>query len=123
MTKKLKDTVRNFKKLLEDSYALSPDMLPAAPPKKGKAALRGGFFDLSFDSYPQAGSLKKLEAEITGCTLCRLADERKSIVFGSGSAKSGLMIIGEGPGRDEDIQGLPFVGPAGQLLQGVLLLL
>lgn len=51
-----------------------------------------------------------------GCTRCGLSKSRTSVVFGEGSVKAGIMFIGEGPGRDEDIQGRPFVGKAGQLL-------
>ena len=50
------------------------------------------------------------------CQACALAQTRKNVVFGEGSAKSGLMLIGEGPGEWEDKTGRPFVGPAGQLL-------
>jgi uracil-DNA glycosylase family 4 len=50
------------------------------------------------------------------CTRCRLASGRKTIVFGSGNPAAELMFVGEGPGADEDQQGLPFVGRAGQLL-------
>lgn len=54
--------------------------------------------------------------EIGECTRCRLSGGRKTIVFGSGHPSAELMFIGEGPGADEDEQGLPFVGRAGQLL-------
>lgn len=50
------------------------------------------------------------------CMRCGLCEGRKTVVFGSGSADTPLMFIGEGPGADEDVQGLPFVGRAGQLL-------
>ena len=53
---------------------------------------------------------------IEGCTLCKLHRTRKNIVFGSGPSKADLMFIGEGPGEEEDQQGVPFAGPAGQLL-------
>lgn len=54
--------------------------------------------------------------EIGDCVRCKLAGGRKTIVFGSGSPDAQLMFVGEGPGADEDAQGLPFVGRAGQLL-------
>lgn len=54
------------------------------------------------------------------CQACALAQTRKNVVFGEGSAKSGLMFIGEGPGEWEDKTGRPFVGPAGQLLDKMI---
>lgn len=50
------------------------------------------------------------------CRRCRLSEQRNKIVFGSGNERSPLVFVGEGPGADEDAQGLPFVGRAGQLL-------
>src|SRR5487761_308332 len=50
------------------------------------------------------------------CRRCKLCEQRNKIVFGAGSAKADLVFVGEGPGHDEDVQGLPFVGRAGKLL-------
>jgi uracil-DNA glycosylase family 4 len=61
-------------------------------------------------------TLERIREDIGDCKRCRLCEERNKIVFGSGSAKADLVFVGEGPGRDEDIQGLPFVGRAGKLL-------
>ena len=58
----------------------------------------------------------ELEKSIIDCKKCKLCQNRTNIVFGSGNKNAILMFIGEGPGADEDIQGLPFVGKAGQLL-------
>ena len=60
--------------------------------------------------------LSALEERVAGCTACRLHEGRKNTVFGKGSPTTRVMFIGEGPGRDEDIQGEPFVGRSGQLL-------
>ena len=57
-----------------------------------------------------------LEKSILECKKCRLCTNRTNIVFGQGNKKARLMFIGEGPGADEDKQGLPFVGKAGQLM-------
>jgi DNA polymerase len=65
---------------------------------------------------PARGELSELAAEAAGCTRCRLSAGRKTVVFGSGDPDADLMFVGEGPGAEEDRQGLPFVGPAGQLL-------
>ena len=52
---------------------------------------------------------QELEEEIKGCNKCKLCTRRKNIVFGTGNKKAELMLIGEGPGADEDNQGIPFV--------------
>lgn len=59
---------------------------------------------------------EKLENSIKNCKKCKLCTGRKNIVFGEGNKEASLMFIGEGPGADEDAQGLPFVGKAGQLM-------
>lgn len=61
-------------------------------------------------------SFNELEAAIVGCNKCKLCNNRNNIVFGCGKKDSDLMFIGEGPGADEDIQGIPFVGKAGKLM-------
>ena len=61
-------------------------------------------------------TLQELEAELAGCTRCALHQGRNKIVFGSGNPRAKLVFVGEGPGAEEDAQGLPFVGRAGQLL-------
>lgn len=64
--------------------------------------------------------LETLKKEISSCKCCSLCKTRKNIVFGSGNPKAELMFVGEAPGQDEDIQGLPFVGRAGQLLTKII---
>ncbi|MCU1242011.1 MAG: hypothetical protein JWO71_2737 [Candidatus Acidoferrum typicum] len=61
-------------------------------------------------------SLPKILADIGECTRCKLHRGRTKLVFGDGNPKAELVFVGEGPGRDEDAQGLPFVGRAGKLL-------
>jgi len=65
--------------------------------------------------------LSSMENELTDCRRCRLHSGRANLVFGEGSAKSGLVFVGEGPGFDEDRQGRPFVGRAGKLLDKMIL--
>jgi uracil-DNA glycosylase, family 4 len=65
-------------------------------------------------------SLDALRLETHNCTACRLAGTRTNVVFGVGSPTADLMFIGEAPGRDEDLQGEPFVGRAGQLLTDII---
>lgn len=61
-------------------------------------------------------SLERICGELAGCTRCKLHKRRTNIVFGVGNPRAELVFVGEGPGHDEDVQGIPFVGRAGQLL-------
>lgn len=65
---------------------------------------------------PASDSLPKILEDIGDCKRCRLCEGRSKIVFGAGNPQSRLVFVGEGPGEEEDRQGLPFVGRAGQLL-------
>jgi len=64
--------------------------------------------------------LADVERVALACTLCPLSEGRTTVVFGEGDPGAGLMIVGEGPGREEDLQGRPFVGRSGQLLDRLL---
>ncbi len=61
-----------------------------------------------------------LEQECKSCTQCGLCQRRHNVVFGVGSRETELLFVGEGPGEQEDLQGEPFVGPAGKLLDDML---
>ncbi len=65
---------------------------------------------------PEGDTLLKIIQDIGDCKRCRLHEGRNKIVFGSGNEQARLVFVGEGPGADEDAQGFPFVGRAGQLL-------
>lgn len=65
---------------------------------------------------PAGDTLTRIREDIGDCRRCRLCHQRNKIVFGSGNEQARLVFVGEGPGADEDQQGLPFVGRAGQLL-------
>lgn len=65
-------------------------------------------------------TLEEIAAEAIECRLCRLCEERTQVVFGVGDPDADLMFIGEAPGRNEDLQGEPFVGRAGQLLDKII---
>jgi uracil-DNA glycosylase len=72
-------------------------------------------------SADRAAALQTIREDIGDCTRCPLAFQgRHTIVFGDGNPDARLMFIGEGPGADEDVQGLPFVGRAGQLLNNMI---
>lgn len=102
--------------------APKPERRPAAPPaaaagrsprpapERPEPSVAGG----SMLSFPE------LEAKIMSCRLCPLAAGRTHAVPGEGSRATELMFVGEGPGRDEDAQGRPFVGRAGQLLTKII---
>ncbi len=66
------------------------------------------------------GALRRQEQHLQGCPRCKLSQNRTTVVFGSGNPSAELVCIGEGPGADEDAQGKPFVGRAGQLLTKML---
>jgi len=65
-------------------------------------------------------SLERVAGDVCACTACKLAESRKNAVPGEGSQQPLVMVIGEGPGADEDATGRPFVGRAGQLLDKML---
>ena len=70
---------------------------------------------------PQAAALAEIAQKVSGCVLCEeLARTRTQTVFGDGSPHARLVFMGEAPGRDEDLQGIPFVGQAGKLLNKII---
>ena len=119
---------------------LVPPPAPGAPPAAGtsqaaippppEAISRGSRLPLPSPSDPgafpppetvaAAATLEDLQNCISGCLACPLGAGRIRFVFGEGSPKATLMFIGEGPGRDEDLQGRPFVGKAGELLDKMI---
>jgi DNA polymerase len=68
----------------------------------------------------RAAAMQLIREELGECTRCALHKGRNKLVFGDGSPTARLMFVGEGPGADEDAQGLPFVGKAGQLLNNMI---
>ncbi len=98
-------------------------MMPSAVPTTRAAAPEPRALSL-FEAPPaerRAGeSLDDIRRDLGDCHRCRLAEGRKKIVFGEGNPRAELVFVGEGPGADEDEQGLPFVGRAGQLLNRMI---
>jgi DNA polymerase len=90
----------------------APRQLPAAAPEAALTAAR--------KAARAAGSLEELRAALAGFDGCGLKATAKNLCFYRGAAESRLMLIGEAPGRDEDLAGRPFVGRAGQLLDRML---
>jgi uracil-DNA glycosylase family 4 len=96
---------------------------PVAASKKSPvaAAHRSMAYSSMFDPIPSMQeSLDAIRADLGDCRRCKLWPTRKNIVFGSGNIHAELMFVGEAPGADEDEQGLPFVGRAGQLLTRII---
>ena len=104
-------------------------IVPGSIPSEVKRAalqeinLLGGTMDNLFAENAEAlkaNNLEELRAAIGDCRRCKLCSGRTNLVFGVGNPNADLMFIGEGPGRDEDLQGEPFVGRAGQLLTDII---
>lgn len=72
------------------------------------------------DCFINIDNLEDLERIVKTCTLCGLRESCTQSVFGEGKSNAKLMLVGEGPGQEEDKQGVPFVGPAGHLLDKIL---
>ena len=82
-----------------------------APQLKEETAVRPG---------NKTDGMKALRDKIGDCKRCKLSEKRNNIVFGEGSPDADIMFIGEGPGKDEDLQARPFVGDAGKLLTNLI---
>jgi uracil-DNA glycosylase len=100
-----------------DVAASAPERASDAPPQPTVAQAVKAVVHL-----PQASAarLEALASEASVCTKCGLHEGRRQSVFSRGGGASGLVFVGEGPGEEEDRQGLPFVGPAGQLLDRMI---
>jgi uracil-DNA glycosylase len=98
-----------FSQLTEETDIAPRKSLPAAPPQAEPLPPEQHF-----------AALKLIRDEIGDCTRCPLHKGRNKLVFGDGDPNAKLMFVGEGPGADEDAQGLPFVGRGGQLLNNMI---
>ena len=88
--------------------------------KKNTFAEEPELFPEEKEEWEKANTLEQLEGLINQCTACKLHEGRNKFVFGSGNPNADVMVVGEGPGAEEDKQGLPFVGRAGKLLTDIL---
>ena len=98
------------------SAAVAPVGGPALATLAGSAAS----LEAPADAGERAALLARVAEEAAACVRCGLAEGRRTVVFARGNPNAELMLIGEGPGAEEDRQGLPFVGPAGQLLDRIV---
>ncbi len=103
---------------LQESFLPKPIAKPAPPKAAAVAPIVAPSAASLFESVDKIkdDTLLKIREDIGDCTRCKLHKGRNKIVFGDGNPKAELVFIGEGPGADEDAQGLPFVGRAGKLL-------
>lgn len=98
------------------SYLETPDVVEVIhePPEESESLFA------ETENWQSSKNLDELNNLIKDCTKCALHKNRNNFVFGSGNPNAKVMVIGEGPGAEEDKQGLPFVGRAGQLLTDIL---
>ena len=93
----------------------------AAPPKQPRPTTNAAVAATGSPVADRPAALEILQSEVAGCTRCEsLACTRKQTVFGVGNPNARLVFVGEAPGADEDEQGIPFVGRAGQLLTKII---
>jgi uracil-DNA glycosylase len=97
---------------------VQPPQIRAAAPKLQIVGRSPSLFEAA--ERVEGDSLERICSELAGCTRCKLHRRRTNIVFGVGNSHAELVFVGEGPGHDEDVQGLPFVGRAGQLLNQMI---
>ena len=105
--------IEDVRDLLAFYQALGFQALPLSVPAAASAGREKG--------TGSAQDMDALRSSMGDCRLCKLSGHRKNIVFGTGDPNARLMLIGEAPGKEEDIQGAPFVGDAGMLLTRLLL--
>ncbi len=105
---------------------LQPELREEMPARKSAAVAEDNIFEVITPKPESAAAdpvaaLKLIREDLGDCTRCKLHKQgRKQIVFGVGNPRAELMFVGEGPGADEDVQGEPFVGRAGQLLNNMI---
>ena len=112
----LRDLVAGLRRHLEEERDLGFEGWPQPVNKKS------GLEPARKETEPQSPrqTLAEVREELGDCRRCKLHRKRTNIVFGSGNPQAKLIFVGEGPGRDEDLQGEPFVGQAGKLLTRII---
>jgi uracil-DNA glycosylase family 4 len=106
----LRDIVGHLKRLMREDMKMGLE-----PPNLSSSTLR--YLDGAVSGF---ASLEDLKQYIGDCKRCKLCQGRMKLVFGEGSPEAKLVFVGEGPGRDEDLAGRPFVGEAGRLLTRIV---
>ncbi len=108
MNDRIHEVITDLKSYLEYLKGMGIETLPASGKKEEKMIQR------------ESLTLGEVRKQLGDCKRCKLHLTRRTIVFGEGTENPQLMFIGEGPGYDEDVQGRPFVGKAGQLLTKII---
>lgn len=101
-------------KAVERAAVKPPAVVSVPVPPRAVELPKPQLIEAASATAPKA--LDEIRRDLGNCTRCKLCQGRKSIVFGAGNPRAQLVFVGEGPGAEEDAQGVPFVGPAGQLL-------
>ena len=109
----------SLRSCLEQHQAAGVDVLPA-PVRSAPADVPSTMVSGGGGETGSAASLAQLRQVLGDCDRCKLSLGRTRIVYGVGNPDADVMFVGEGPGRDEDLQGEPFVGRAGQLLTDII---
>jgi len=116
LLEELREITTGLRHYLEEEKGRGfPGWPRAAAPSLGKETPRP-----IIKPSPSPSTLEDLRAELGDCRRCKLHSGRTQIVFGVGNPRAKLVFVGEAPGRDEDLQGEPFVGQAGQLLTKII---
>ena len=119
--KQITEALKDQKEIFGDELFMTNSKKTKTPYKSKKVKVtEQDLFPAEKEPWESAVTLKDLEAQINNCTNCVLHKGRNKFVFGSGNPNADVMVVGEGPGAEEDKQGLPFVGRAGQLLTDML---
>jgi DNA polymerase len=114
MGEKAEEIISDLRSYLEYLKGMGIEALPI-PENKSEEA-----YPNSSPGLATATTLEEVRKELGDCRRCKLHRTRRTLVFGEGNERAKLMLIGEGPGYDEDVQGRPFVGKAGQLLTKII---
>lgn len=125
MQEKYRKELESLKKFIECDINLGLEELLVPKEERGHKEIEEknevhGSKDKGSNNIGDYMNLEDLKKDVLKCNMCGLHSSRKNLVFGEGNPKAQLMFIGEAPGRDEDVQGKPFVGRAGKLLTKII---
>jgi len=119
--KQITEALKDQKEIFGDELFMTKSKKTKTPYKSKKVKVNEqDLFPTEKEVWETAATLDELETKINNCTNCVLHKGRNKFVFGSGNPNADVMVVGEGPGAEEDKQGLPFVGRAGKLLTDIL---
>jgi DNA polymerase len=125
MSESLRAFLASAQALVQECAEEGIDRIPSVPakslPRELETRTQPALFPLADAQEPTARpTLEEVRAVLGECTRCRLSQGRTQIVFGQGNGQAKLLFIGEGPGEQEDLRGIPFCGRAGELLTSMI---